>query len=258
MNSPATFGESGALSHRGLRPHSTGASAALPPTLCLAALAVVALFLLLAQPAFAATTQTFTNAGDIEINDNANASPYPSTTNVTQNDPALITRVEVKLSGFSHTSPHDVDILLVGPRGQRVILMSDAGGNVSASNINLTFSATGATAIPDESALSTGTYRPANYGSSADGDLNDNFPGPGPGTLFNEGANLGVFNETDPNGDWNLYVVDDTSNDPGSISGGWSLSLTVPTVFTVNSTDDPGDGVCDANNCTLREALHPE
>jgi CSLREA domain-containing protein len=29
-----------------------------------------------------------------------------------------------------------------------------------------------------------------------------------------------------------------------------------PTTFTVNSTADPGDGVCDATECTLREAIH--
>jgi len=30
---------------------------------------------------------------------------------------------------------------------------------------------------------------------------------------------------------------------------------TVDTVFTVNSNADPGDGVCNSTNCTLREAI---
>ena len=56
-------------------------------------------------------------------------------------------------------------------------------------------------------------------------------------------ADLSVFNLTDPNGQWKLYVVDDAGTDTGTISGGWLLLLTVPTIFTVNSTADPGVGV---------------
>ncbi len=65
-----------------------------------------------------------------------------------------------------------------------------------------------------------------------------------------------MFNLTNPNGVWSLYVVDDTGGDTGSISNGWLLALTVPTIFTVNSTADPGNGVCDATECTLREAIN--
>ena len=47
-------------------------------------------------------------------------------------------------------------------------------------------------------------------------------------------------------GVWSLWVVDDTITHTGSIAGGWSLTFTVPAVFTVNSTNDPGDGTCNA------------
>ena len=49
--------------------------------------------------------------------------------------------------------------------------------------------------------------------------------------------------------------MDDAGPDTGSIANGWLLFITVPTIFTVNSTADPGDGVCDPTECTLRETL---
>ena len=58
----------------------------------------------------------------------------------------------------------------------------------------------------------------------------DTFPAPAPGG--EHGAALSVFNGIDPNGAWNLYIVDDDGNDYGSIGGGWSLDFTIasPTV----------------------------
>ena len=67
---------------------------------------------------------------------------------------------------------------------------------------------------------------------------------------------MSVFNLTNPNGRRGVFTswtIREATQ--GKISGGWSLVLTVPTVFTVNSTNDPGSGVCDATECTLREAI---
>jgi CSLREA domain-containing protein len=157
---------------------------------------------------------------------------------------------------LTHTFPDDVDVILEGPQGQRAMLMSDAGGGADVSGVNLTFDPTSANALPDETALSAGAFRPANYGNSASV-FTDTFPAPfpAPNTLTAAPADLNVFNLTDPNGTWKLYVVDDAGQDTGTISGGWFLFVTVPTIFTVNSTADPGNGVCDAAECTLREAI---
>jgi CSLREA domain-containing protein len=198
-----------------------------------------------------ATVQIFGNNAPITINDATPATPYPSTIAVSNVTPATVTRVSVILNGLTHTNPDDVNVLLVGPGGQRTVLIADAGGADNVSGLMLTFSPTATATLPDETTLTTGTYRPANYGT-----LNDDFPAPGPGTLNNESPDLSVFNLTNPNGDWRLFVTDDRTGDTGQIANGWLLLLTVPTVFTVNSTADPGNGVCDATECTLREAIN--
>ena len=69
----------------------------------------------------------FSNPAAITINDNAAAVPYPSSIVVSGLGDAL-TDINVTLTGWNHTFPDDVDILLVGPGGQNLILMSDVGG----------------------------------------------------------------------------------------------------------------------------------
>ena len=124
-------------------------------------------------------------------------------------------KVTVTLLNFSHTFPTDVDILLVGPGGN-VLLMSDAGSLFDASNLTLTFDDSGAP-LPQFAPLVSGTYRPTNFGGG------DAFPAPAPADPY--GALLSVFNGTDPSGTWALYVVDDIALDSGSILDGWKLTL---------------------------------
>ncbi len=197
------------------------------------------------------------NGAPITINDNAAASLYPSVATVSGVNQS-ITRVRVQLNNFTHTFPDDVDVILEGPQGQKAIVMSDAGGGADVSNLQLTFDSVAplSAILPDEGVTTAGTFRAVNYGNGA-GIFTDTFPAPfpAPNTLTEAPADLSVFHQTDPNGQWKLYVVDDAGQDSGSISGGWTLFVTVPAIFTVNSTNDPGNGVCDASECTLREAI---
>src|SRR6266540_3572554 len=80
----------------------------------------------------------FTNATPIIFPAGAPASPYPSTISVSQITGAVV-NVSVSLNDVSHVFPDDLDVLLVGPGGQ-VMLMSDAGGGNSVSGVDLTFS----------------------------------------------------------------------------------------------------------------------
>ena len=46
-------------------------------------------------------------------------------------------------------------MLLVGPGGQKVMLMSDASGNLAVSNATVTFDAAAANAVPQTTAIAT-------------------------------------------------------------------------------------------------------
>ncbi|MBP6004013.1 MAG: hypothetical protein KA746_11310, partial [Pyrinomonadaceae bacterium] len=191
------------------------------------------------------TTVISGNLAPITINDNTTASLYPSVATVSGVNPS-ITRVRVQLNNFTHTFPDDVDVILEGPQGQKAMIMSDAGGGGDITNLQMIFDSTAALSavLPDEATLTAGTFRAVNYGNTTSV-FTDTFPAPfpAPNTLTDAPADLSVFNGTNPNGQWKLYVVDDATQDTGSISGGWTLIVTVPNIFTVNSTNDPGNGV---------------
>src|SRR5205823_1789108 len=54
------------------------------------------------------------------------ASPYPSSI-VVSNVPGGVTNVTISLFNLTHTYPPDIDILLVGPQTNNLVLMSDSG-----------------------------------------------------------------------------------------------------------------------------------
>src|SRR6185295_14219742 len=102
------------------------------------------------------------NSTLINIPGNGSASPYPSKI-VVAGLPSNPSKVTVTLKGLSHTYPDDLDILLVGPGGQKVILMSDAGGGNGMNNVTLTFDDAAASNLPDSSAIVSGSYKPTDF-----------------------------------------------------------------------------------------------
>jgi Ca2+-binding RTX toxin-like protein len=202
------------------------------------ALVVPAAFASVAQ----ADTNNFSNPNPITIpgtvaSGNQKANPYPSIINV-QNYTAgaTITKVEVTFQNLFHTWPDDVDVLLVGPDNQKsVLLMSDAGGSADI-NVDLTFDDTATNSLPDQTQISSGTYKPTNFEAAA-----DSFPDTGLTAPF--GANLAVFNGANPNGNWKLYAVDDVGSvDSGKMSDGFSLKITTPTNENPQGTATTGAG----------------
>ena len=171
---------------------------------------------------------TGSSSGAITIVDLAPATPYPSTITI----PAVtgtVAAVEVTLHGFTHGWPSDVDILLVGPTGANALIMSDAGGSSSTTNVTFTLSDSAASPIPTP--IVAGSWQPTNVGAG------DSFPAPAPAPAG--GSALSVFNGTNPAGAWNLYIVDDEQYVTGSLTG-WSLAITL--------TCDDGDA-CTADSC---------
>ncbi|OLE52033.1 MAG: hypothetical protein AUG51_20255 [Acidobacteria bacterium 13_1_20CM_3_53_8] len=196
----------------------------------------------------------FSNSSAITINDSASnptaATPYPSIINVTSS-PNNITNLTVTITGFSHTNAADVDMLLVGPTGAKMLIWSDVGGdspggNVSNLTITLSDAATHFMGRPgatggDATTLASGTFKPTNCNSVNqcdtvnNGSANDTFPSPAPSGPYLSNSPLAsvgtstiasIFNNTNPVGQWKLYVSDDAGGDAGSISGGWSLNIT--------------------------------
>lgn len=162
----------------------------------------------------------FASASVILIDDAGTASPYPSSIAVSGVS-GTIRDVNVTLRGLSHPDPDDLDILLVGPTGLKTMLMSDAGGTTGVSGAVITFDATAAVSIPDSTAITSGAYKPTNYTSSRF----DAFPPPAPAGPY--GVNLNQLAGTNPNGTWQLFIVDDASTlfQIFATLGGWSLSI---------------------------------
>jgi subtilisin-like proprotein convertase family protein len=157
-----------------------------------------------------------------------NASPYPNTINVSGLISSGVTVKSVTLTNFSHQLPDDVDIVLVSPTGQSVILMSDAGGNTAVNNVTYVFDDAAANNLADAVSNPGGTYKPTNYGAG------DTWPAPGPGGAPTS-TTLSTFTGN-ANGGWNLYVVDDALNNTGFIAD-WSITFSVPqrVVFSQNA-----------------------
>jgi subtilisin-like proprotein convertase family protein len=173
------------------------------------------------------SSATFSNPSAITIpavGTVGNASPYPSTINVS-GLAGTITDLNVSLLGVTHTFPRDIDVLLIGPNGNSIELMTDVGGDSSVSGVNLVFDDSAANSLTPDGVLASGTYRPSDPDDPSFTGEPDVWPLAPAGPY---GKTLSGFNGSSPNGDYNLYVVDDLSGDAGSFSGGWSITLTVP------------------------------
>ncbi|MGH9160080.1 MAG: carboxypeptidase-like regulatory domain-containing protein [Vicinamibacteraceae bacterium] len=167
----------------------------------------------------AITEHTFSNEIPIELPPDppaaGPAAPYPSTIDVSDiTEP--VQKITVTLHGLAHTFPDDIDLLLVGPQGQSVVLLSDVGGPDDISGVDLTFDDEAQTPAPVP--IVSGTFQPTNIGTD------DTFEAPAPEGPY--GAALSAFKVADPNGTWSLYTVDDVESDTGMIAGGWTLTVT--------------------------------
>ena len=138
-----------------------------------------------------------------------------------------VTDLNVTLNSFSHQPTYDVDLLLEGPTGVRVMLMSDAiydGQTTNAcrsapGSFNLTFDDAAPTRL--NLPWRSGTYRPSDADDSRCDESDWLVPPP-------TATTLSAFNGTNPNGRWILHSADDSfdSSFSDTIAGGWTLDFT--------------------------------
>jgi len=169
----------------------------------------------------AATSVSFANPTVITVPASGAATPYPSSITVSGLKGQLV-RVTVTLIDVSHGHVPDLDVLLVGPGGQTVLLLSDCCHPAPITRATPVFDDFGRRLSGGTSVIS-GTMKPVNLDEHTDA-----FPAPAPPGPY--GTRLSVFNGTDPNGTWRLFVHDDHPENGGSIAGGWSLSLHTQTI----------------------------
>jgi subtilisin-like proprotein convertase family protein len=148
------------------------------------------------------------------------------------------TGVTVDLGGITSVASPDLDVMLVSPTGQSLVLMSDAGWFDPVTAVHLTFDDSAAGSLPPFDTLTSGTYLPTDF-EFDDGDLWMPAAPPESGA-----TTLAAFDGDDPNGTWRLYIVDDGGSGTGWIDGGWCLSITSDavaeaTVTALTATPNP-------------------
>jgi hypothetical protein len=201
------------------------------PRFCLLPLVLVLAGLL---PTVArAETRSFFNAANLYPTGGAGtagpANLYPSSI-VVSGVPGTVTNATVTVIGYSSSSPDDVDMVITGPNGQQVMLMSDAcGANPSTFDDNSwTFDDSAPTFLSNPGPCASGqvtSFRPSNYLGEAP-EPDDLSPGGGPPPPYLNA--MSFFNGASPSGAWNLFVLDD--NAAGFVGfdiAGWALTLDI-------------------------------
>jgi subtilisin-like proprotein convertase family protein len=215
----------------------------------------------------------FSNASLIRLpsvgNSTGTADPYPSTINVSGLTGGIV-KVAVRIKNFQHTRPNDIDMLLVAPSGEKMVIWSDVGGttstcsgqcnnsNIASQGVTITVDDAAAFSLPTGASppLASGSFKPANIDSAGA----DFFAAPAPSPPYAQPAPVGsatlasAFNGINPNGTWSLYISDDQSGETGRISEGWDLEITdAPCTLTCRAdiTAIASPGQCGPRNHLL-------
>lgn len=150
------------------------------------------------------------------------ASSYPSSISVTEAN-GLLTEVEVTLWGLKDSNAEGLQVLLVGPGGNRIVLMAsyEVGRHVTLNTdwSFVTLSQRVQCPEPEGMWRGAGATEPFNCG------LSEPFPEPAPpGPYVERLEDVGNGGAT---GEWKLYVANDASDGQGTVATGWSLKLHV-------------------------------
>lgn len=180
--------------------------------------------------AFRIVTRTSSNssailipAGAPQITEGA-AAPYPSEKSIAGFNRGRILDANLTLKNYSHTGADDVAVLLEGPTGRDAIVMSDVGSLFLLNNVTLVLDDEAPRSLPDNDQITGGAFKPT-QGTSVTGQNPRPSVFPAPARFPPYGSTLSVFDGTNPNGTWRLFVFDDTAADVGRFTGGWSITI---------------------------------
>jgi len=184
------------------------------------------------------TAHQFMTSSAMCMNAGSPASIYPSTLTVS-GAPSQIGSMRVTLFGLQHNMPDNLEVLLVGPHGENMMLMAGAGGMTPMDEPQfITFTDLAGSVLPDDGPLTSGEFEPTTWRPNL-----PDLPAPAPPGPYNEPGSaiggtgtqtlLGNFGQSNPNGVWRLYVMDTTGTVPQqTLNGclqGWGLELLGPT-----------------------------
>src|SRR5215210_247594 len=177
-------------------------------------------------------------------------SPYPAPI-VVSGLTGAVTDVNVTLDDvvtvgdFNSTTQHwveDIDVMLSAPAPStaNLVLMSDVGGDSVNSqgpvNADVVLDDQAAVPLPADTHLTSGTYRPLDD----DDDPEEQVPGPdlwvSPAPAPSSATTLATFNGINPNGTWNVWIVDDFGQGATNIGNVCLQITTSGTATTTTST----------------------
>jgi hypothetical protein len=189
-----------------------------------------------------AGTARFINPSGMTIPSGGVADLYPSQIHVSGMN-GSVTKLVLSIDKFSHASIQDVNMLLVSPQGQGVVIFSHVSGTRPESNVRVNLTDSSAYFLPSNFSLWSEPLKPAAYPPTP------TFPDPAPPGPYGPVA-LSTFNGGLANGTWSLYVFDDSAPNGGSIVGGWSLSVSASGVGSPPAISDIPDQSTPANTPT--------
>lgn len=185
------------------------------------------------------TVYSFADANPVLVpNDGSTGSTTIAVSGVVGN----VIDVNITLYGISVTpNPiNEADFLLVGPGGQKIILMSFVCGNNGPIDVTLDMSAAAGLPVPAATVCASGTYLPTDNSAAAGGYV---LGAPAPAPPYS--LDLATLNGVNPNGTWTLYSADFFGGDNATLTGGWSITITDDAVA---STALGATAVCNGDN----------
>jgi hypothetical protein len=191
------------------------------------AFVLVALLLAALAPAGAAAaeTRTYLNTEGFEPGQNGGlvgpATVYPAVVNVSGVGGTV---TKVTLTAIDLNGGEDLDMALVGPNGAKVMLLSDTCTSKSPEHVTWTFEDAALFPVSEFGCPSnvTESVKPSDFGNPA---LDSFAVGGGPAGPF--GTSLAAFNGISPNGEWKLYLLDDTEGRVGFELRAFALNLEI-------------------------------